>query len=120
MTMTQSYVGVDIAKEWIDVYDGGGARRIKTAPQALKRFAGACADKCVVFEASGGYESPLVRALEGAGVAFARINPRHAREFARATGQLAKTDRVDAALLARMGAALGLQPGNPPVFGGVD
>lgn len=113
MTMTQSYVGVDIAKEWIDVYDGGGARRIKTAPQALKRFAGACADKCVVFEASGGYESPLVRALEGAGVAFARINPRHAREFARATGQLAKTDRVDAALLARMGAALGLQP-DPP------
>lgn len=110
MTMTESYVGVDIAKDWIDTFDGGEVRRIKIAPQALKRFAGACANKCVVFEASGGYERPLMIALEEAGVAFARVNPRHAREFARATGQLAKTDRVDAALLARMGAALALQP----------
>ena len=113
MTMTESYVGVDIAKDWIDIFDGGAARRIKMAPQALKRFADACADKCVVFEASGGYERPLIRAFEDAGVAFARVNPRQAREFARATGRLAKTDRVDAQLLARMGAALALAP-DPP------
>lgn len=113
MTMTETYIGVDIAKDWIDIFDSGERRRIRTTPPSLRRFASACADKCIVFEASGGYERPLVQALEKNRIAFTRINPRHAREFARATGRLAKTDRVDAELLARMGAALDLQP-DPP------
>jgi transposase len=53
-------------------------------------------------------------ALEAAGSAYARVNPRQAREFARATGRLAKTDRVDARVLAEMGKALNLAP-TPPV-----
>ncbi|HXI86199.1 MAG TPA: IS110 family transposase [Parvularculaceae bacterium] len=113
--MTENMIGVDIAKDWIDVFDGcsGERRRIKSAPQALKGFARVCAGKLVVFEASGGYERPLINALEDAQAGFARINPRCAREFARATCRLAKTDRVDAELLARRGAALGLKA-DPP------
>jgi transposase len=68
----------------------------------------------VVFEASGGYERPLAEALAARNVPYARVNPRQAREFARATGRLAKTDKVDAKMLAQMGAALRLSPTPPP------
>ena len=67
-------------------------------------------DAFVVFEASGGYERPLAEALDEVGVARRRVNPRRARDFARASGRLAKTDRVDARVLAEMGAALDLKP----------
>lgn len=118
--MTENVIGVDIAKDWIDVHDltSGKDKRIETAKPALRRFAQASVGALVVFEASGGYERPLMEALEAAGTAYARVNPRQAREFARATGCLAKTDKVDAALIARMGAALGVKPGlkrNPAV-----
>src|ERR671912_2923621 len=55
----------------------------------------------------------LERALSAAGLPFAKINPRQARRFAEATGRLAKTDRVDAALLARLGALLQPEPREP-------
>ena len=67
----------------------------------------------MILEASGGYERPLTGALAKSGVGYARVNPRRAREFARATGTLAKTDRVDTEVLARMGRALDLAP-TPP------
>ena len=108
-------LGVDVAKGWIDVFSlaTGARRRITTAPAALARFAGAATGALVVFEASGGCERPLAAALARAGVPFARVTPRQARDFARATGKLAKTDRVDAEVLARMGQALELPP-TPP------
>ena len=114
--MPQNVIGVDIAKDWIDTHclDSGKASRIEITPRALKAFARRCVGALVVFEASGGYERPLAEALHAAGVAYARINPRQAREFARATGRLAKTDRVDAEVLARMGRALELTPTPPP------
>jgi len=59
----------------------------------------------VVFEATGGLVAPLRRALAEAGVAAIRVNPARARAFARSTGRLAKTDRVDAAVLREMGRA---------------
>lgn len=111
--MTQNIVGVDVAKNWIDVHVPASRRdrRIKTTPQALKAFAQKIEeDTLIVFEASGGYERPLMEALDAAGVAYAQVNPRQAREFARATGRLAKTDKVDARVLADMGQALALQP----------
>ena len=83
--MTQDIIGVDIAKEWIDIHrlsDGRG-RRIRCAAAQLERFASEASGALVVFEASGGYERPLTEALAGAGAPFARVNPRHAREFAR-------------------------------------
>ena len=108
MTLPQDFIGVDIAKDWIDVFYLSTSRheRIPTTKQALARFAEA-ADGClVILEASGGYERPVTEALAKAGTDYARVNPRQAREFARATGQLAKTDRVDARVLALMGRAL--------------
>jgi transposase len=110
--MTHDIIGVDIAKDWIDIHhlSDGQSKRLATTRSALARFATEARGALVVFEASGGYERPLTEALSTAGCAFARVNPRQAREFARATGRLAKTDRVDAAMLAEMGRALRLKP----------
>jgi transposase len=115
MTLPQDIIGVDIAKGWIDVFALSAARheRIATTQPALARFAKTATGCLVVLEASGGYERPVTEALARAGVDYARVNPRQAREFARATGRLAKTDRVDAEVLARMGRALDLRP-TPP------
>lgn len=117
MTISHDYLGVDVSKNWIDLHvlSTGAQRRIPTSPDALQAFAreAAAQGALTVFEASGGYERPLMAALDAAGAMRARVNPRQARDFARATGRLAKTDRVDAANLARMGKALGLAPDRP-------
>ncbi len=115
MTLHPNILGVDVAKDWIDVFDpaSGKDARIETKPRALKAFAATCTHALVVFEASDGCDRPLVEALDAARVAYARVNPRHAREFARATGRLAKTDQVDARMLADMGKALELKPTTP-------
>ncbi len=114
--MPQNVIGVDVAKDWIDAYWPASNRavRIETTPASLKRFAREAAGALVVFEASGGYERPLIDALETEAAAYVRVNPRQAREFARAAGRLAKTDTVDARVLAEMGAALNLQPSPRP------
>ena len=116
MTLPQNYIGVDIAKDWIDVFHASSSKheRIAMTKQSLARFARAAKGCLVICESSGGYERPLTRALAEWGVDYARVNPRQAREFARATGQLAKTDKVDAQILARMGRALDLKPTPPP------
>lgn len=113
--IAQDILGVDIAKDWIDVFHLSSSRheRIATTAPALRRFAKTAKGALVVLEASGGYERPVVEVLAKAGADYARVNPRQAREFARATGRLAKTDRVDAEVLARMGRALELPP-TPP------
>lgn len=108
MTLPQNFIGVDIAKDWIDVFylTTSKHERIPTTKQSLARFAKAALDGFVILEASGGYERCVTAALAKAGAPYARVNPRQAREFARATGKLAKTDKVDAQILALMGRAL--------------
>jgi transposase len=115
MTLPQNIIGVDIAKDWIDTFTLSTAKheRIVMTKQVLARFAKGAKGCLVVLEASGGYERPLTEALSKADVDYARVNPRQAREFARAKGRLAKTDRVDAEIPARMGRALELEP-TPP------
>jgi transposase len=115
MTLHRNVLGVDVAKDWIDVFTlaTGQHQRVAATKAGLAGFAKAAAGAFVVFEASGGYERPLAAALAQAGVVFARVNPRQARDFARATGRLAKTDQVDAETLARMGQALDLAPTSP-------
>lgn len=115
MTLPQDFIGVDIAKGWIDVFYLSASRheRIPTTKQALARFAKAASGSMVILEASGGYERPVTDALAKSGTDYARVNPRQAREFARAMGQLAKTDRVDARVLALMGRALNPAPTVP-------
>lgn len=100
------FVGIDIAKAHIDIHSlpDGCSWRLDYTPKML---AGLIHDlekgapALIVLEASGGYERPCADALAGAGLAVAIINPRQARRFAGATGTLAKTDRIDAAMLAR-------------------
>ena len=115
MTLPQDVIGVDIAKDWIDVFflSARRAERVPMATAELRAFAARARGALVVFEDSGGDEHPLAEALDAADVTYARVNPRQAREFARATGRLAKTDRVDARVLAEMGRALALRP-TPP------
>jgi len=103
--------GIDIAKDHLDVHlhPSGATRRVSNDQAGHKALLGWFARQPierVVFEATGPYHRGFERALSAAGVPFAKINPRQARRFAEATGRLAKTDRVDAALLARLGALL--------------
>lgn len=111
--MADNYIGVDIAKDWIDTFNPQTGEYCRLKPNAYLRFAKAHSGSLFVLEASGGYERPFLATLKTAGARWSRQNPRHVREFARATGKLAKTDRVDARVLAHMGAALQLTPDIP-------
>jgi transposase len=68
----------------------------------------------VVLEATGGYENQLLGALHAGAIPVSRVNPRQARDFAKASGRLAKTDKIDAAVLADFGAVLPPRPTVPP------
>ncbi len=112
----QIFVGVDVAKDWLDIHHASrGATRINNSHAAVRSFGARCAKEgaWVVFEASGGYDHQLRDALESAQVRFSRINPRQARDFARAMGVIGKTDRVDARMLAELGARLTPAPTQP-------
>lgn len=120
--MMQGFViGVDVSKERLDVFVGGQGRHLAlpNTPAGCDRLAAlarasASADEgLVVFEATGVYDRVLGEVLAQAGIAYARVNPRRAREFARAAGLLAKTDRVDARMLALMGERLELRRSEP-------
>lgn len=110
--MTESLiVGIDVSKAILDVATLPQERAwqlertdagITSLIEQLQRQAVAL----IVLEATGGLEAPLVAALAGAKLPVIVVNPRQAREFARATGTLAKTDAIDARLLARLGQAL--------------
>jgi transposase len=100
------YVGIDVSKEHLDIFDeaDGVPRRIANATQAItQQVARWRCVALVVFEATGVYDLALREALDQAGIRFARINPARARDFARASGQLAKTDPIDARMLAAFG-----------------
>jgi transposase len=106
-------IGVDISKDFLDVafHPAGEAARFANdakGHRALIKRLRACEVARVVFEATGAYHRLFERTLAEAGLPLAKVNPRQARRFAEATGKLAKTDRCDAAMLARMGSALEL------------
>ena len=95
-------VGVDVCKQHLDVCLGATAQRVANDAngwnELIAKFKDAVVD-LVVLEATGGYERGLVCALQAAGIAVARVNPRQARDFAKSMGVLAKTDQVDARTL---------------------
>lgn len=110
--MTQTIIGVDISKDWLDAHRllDQAERRFansKTGWRALIKWSG---DASIAFEPSGPYHRGLERALAMAGRPAVKINPLQARRFAEAAGTRAKTDPLDARLLARMADALDLQP----------
>jgi len=105
------HVGIDVAKDRLDVAQRPGTeawgvtndeRGIADLVARLK----ALRPTLVVLEATGGIELPVVGALAAAGLPVVVVNPRQVREFARATGRLAKTDAIDAQVLARFAEAV--------------
>ena len=112
--MNNDTIGVDVSKDHLDAHRlaDGATRRFantKGGHKALIKWLTETPLYRVVFEPTGPYHRAVERALGIAGVPFVKVNPRQARRFAEATGKLAKTDRLDAAILARMGALLELE-----------
>jgi len=103
------YVGVDVSKHSLDVAASSAVevRRFANDHEGIKLaiyyIAGLGPDG-IILEATGNMEIPLAAALQAAGLPVAIINPRQVRDFARATGTLAKTDAIDARILALFGA----------------
>ena len=112
--MKNDTIGVDVSKDHLDAHrlaDGASRRFVNDTGgrKALLKWLAEKPVERVVFEPTGPYHRAFESALGAAGVPFAKVNPRQARRFAEATGKLAKTDRLDAAMLARMGALLELE-----------
>jgi len=111
MTEPLTFVGIDVAKAHLDVAarPAGAAFRVPNDPAGLAELVARLAElspALVVLEATGGYELAAVAALRAAGLPVAAVNPRQARDFARGTGRLAKTDRIDAQALAHFAEAV--------------
>ena len=106
-------VGIDVSKQWLDVHVHGLERSTRLSNNAqgfarLARWLQSFSPGQVVLEATGGYEQAALDALHAAGLVVVRVNPRQARDFAKAIGQLAKTDALDARVLAHMASAVTL------------
>jgi transposase len=115
---TGTFVGIDVAKAQLDVAvrPSGEQWVSATDPASLDELVGrlrARAPELIVLEATGGREGSVVAALAAAGLPVAVVNPRQVRDFARAIGQLAKTDALDAQVLAHF--AQVLHPTPPPL-----
>ena len=105
------FVGIDVSKSWVDIYvrpdatgfrcatDGAGLAELVRRLQPLGPV-------LVVMEASGGYEGIVAASLAEAGLPVAIVNPRQTRKFAEALGQLAKTDAIDARVIAHFAEAV--------------
>ncbi len=109
MNEVKRFVGIDVAKAALEVFIGSAGAAFSVANdeggirELLRQLKPA---DFVILEATGGLEVPVASALAAAGLAVAIVNPRQVRDFARATGRLAKTDRLDAEVLARFGEAV--------------
>ena len=115
--MADVFVGIDVSKRMLDVATTTGTKRQVTNDEvgiaALVSELSSLRPTLVVLEATGNYQAALVAALVVAKVATAVINPRQARDFAKASGKLAKTDAIDAAVLAHFAQALRPEPRTP-------
>jgi transposase len=108
-----SYVGVDVSKARLEVavVPTGESFVVSNDEEGFEELVGRLREEeapvaLVVLEASGGFERPVTAALAAAKLAVCIVNPRQSRDFARATGKLAKTDRLDAHVLARFAQAV--------------
>jgi transposase len=107
---TQGMVaGIDVSKDWLDVALGSESLRVPNEAQGVAGLIERLRKlevELVVMEATGGYETQAASAIAGAGLKLAVVNPRQVRDFAKATGRLAKSDRIDAHVIAAFGQAI--------------
>ena len=111
MTHTATFVGIDVSKAQLDIamYASPDAWAVSNAAAGIQDLVTrlkALAPACIVLEATGGLELAAATALYTAGLPVAIVNPQRTRAFARALGQLAKTDALDASVLAHYAAAV--------------
>ena len=107
----QTYLGIDVSKLHLDIHHLDRAQRVPNTPTALRAWIKSLpAHVFLVCEASGGYELLLLTLAHAAGLPIARLNARQVRDFARAKGRLAKTDRIDARTLVDFAEAFAPQP----------
>ena len=108
-------LGIDISKDWLDTHlaPTGEVRKFsnsKAGCRSLLAWLEGQSIRRVVYEPTGHWHRDFEQALLDAGLPLARVNPLQARRFAQALGQRAKTDAIDAAMLAQMGTAFDLRP----------
>lgn len=124
MEMTQihfnSFIGFDVSKHKLDFAKGSQSKpeTIDNNSTTIKKLIASLTDSqrrttLVVVEATGGYERLLVESLHDASIAVAVVNPRRVREFAKGIGIDAKTDPIDAKVIARYGEVVALKPAQP-------
>ena len=111
MTGTETIIGIDVSKAYLDLWvrPGGRAWRCDYGKAELSEVVlelSRLKPDGIIVEATGGLEVPLVAELSAADLPVVVVNPRQVREFGRASGRLAKTDRMDAQLLADFGATM--------------
>ena len=111
-------IGIDISKDALDAFWVSEKKHRqftnnKSGLRSLICWVEQAGTPLIVFEATGVYHRLLETSLAARNIPFAQVNPRQARRFAEGVGILAKTDRVDASMLAKMGALLDLEPGKP-------
>ena len=109
--LVESFVGIDVSKNTLDlrIEPAGEAMHVAYDDQGIAQVCRRLVEALptlIVMEATGGLETRLAGELAAKGLPVAVINPRQARDFAKATGQLAKTDRVDAAILCAFARAI--------------
>lgn len=115
MINPECFIGIDVSKATLDVavLPEERAWQVEREDAAITALVGELrrlSPRLIVLEATGGLEAPVTAALATAGLPVVVVNPRQARDFAKATGTLAKTDTLDARMLARLGQTL-----KPPV-----
>src|SRR5688572_1506313 len=109
------FIGIDVAKDRLDVHlrPAGEAFTVARDSEGIEALAARLLDLkpvLIVLEATGGFETVVAAGLAAAGLPLAVVNPRQIRDFARATGRLAKTDPLDGAVIAHFAEAV-----RPPV-----
>lgn len=115
MTEAGGFGGIDVSKDVLDVAlrPSAATWRVANDDQGISQLIdrlGSLRPQLVVVEATGGFELAVVAELAAAGIPVQAVNPRQARDFARATGTLAKTDRLDARALAHFAEVVRLSP----------
>jgi transposase len=112
---TESFIGIDVCKQQLEVAAHESDYQFR-CPNKISSFGQLIAElvhlgpALIVLEATGGLEIPVVNSLHAAGLPVVIVNPRQVRDFAKALGQLAKTDRLDARVLAHFAAAIKPSP----------
>lgn len=104
--MAEGFAGIDVSKEWLDLHllPSGEAERIPNTPEGHRLLVDRLSTLAmvrIVAEATGGYERLMVAQLVAAELPIVVVNPRQVRNFAKALGKLAKTDKIDAKVLAQ-------------------